>query len=219
MASTFSPGLAPSFMIEPLPNCFSICRIAWSIALVFSVTAISISSSHLSFRNAQRRRLECPLGLLPVLRLALGRHELDRHRLDRRGDGLLLQLSFELLFGFLLRVLVLGLASTSRHSRPSRPDGSIPNRDEHSVCRSYALARASPQRRVVAGIYPLGAGHDPHRRRRRDVAVREGPRPQDRSARRRSRRPRRGAERDRGGPRDGPEVGTGTSAAGAAAGP
>src|SRR3989449_2211477 len=132
MASTFSPGFAPSFMIEPLPNCFSICRIAWSIALVFSVTAISIPSSHLSFRSekrrrlaAHRRRVRSPLGLLPVLRLALGRHELDRHRLDRRGHGLLLQLLFELFFGLLLRVLVFGLASTGRHSRPSRPDGAF----------------------------------------------------------------------------------------------
>src|SRR5437867_7145726 len=149
MASIFSPGLAPSFMIEPLPNCFSICRIAWSVALVFSVTAISIPSSHLSFRSEKRRRLAahrrrvgCALGLLPVLRLALGRHELDRHGLDRRSHGLLLHLLFELLFGLLLPILVLDLASTVRHSHPSRPDASIPNTDNNSVYLSFSLTRA-----------------------------------------------------------------------------
>jgi hypothetical protein len=25
MVSTFSPAVSPSFMIEPFPNCFSIC--------------------------------------------------------------------------------------------------------------------------------------------------------------------------------------------------
>src|SRR6266550_6630137 len=39
MTSIFSPEFPPSFMIEPFPNCFSICWIACSIARDFSVTA------------------------------------------------------------------------------------------------------------------------------------------------------------------------------------
>src|SRR6185503_18094592 len=38
---------------------------------------------------------------------------------------------------------------------PSRPDGSIPDCSEHSACRSYALARASPEALVTARHHPF----------------------------------------------------------------
>src|SRR5207245_5882999 len=54
MTSIFSSAAAPSFMLDPFPNCFSICRIAWSIARAFSDTA----TSHLpSAPQNERRRL------------------------------------------------------------------------------------------------------------------------------------------------------------------
>src|SRR2546428_3561925 len=52
ITSIFSSAAAPSFMIEPFPNCFSICRIAWSIARVFSDTA----TSHLLIAPQKERR-------------------------------------------------------------------------------------------------------------------------------------------------------------------
>src|SRR5437899_3629789 len=133
MTSIFSSAAAPSFMIEPFPNCFSICRIAWSIARVFSDTA----TSHLLIApQKERRRLAShrrhhfwPRGpgaeppTSPALFfLAFGLHDLEGHRLDRLRDGLLAQLLLELFLRLLFGFLVLGLASTRRHrSLPCTP--------------------------------------------------------------------------------------------------
>src|SRR5689334_13833938 len=125
MASTLSPPVAPSFMIEPFPNCFSICRIAASIALVFSVTATSSSQTRIQKTNgagllSHRRRLNFSREPLPVdLFLALGLHDLERHGLHGgRGAALPLQLALELFLGLLLDVLVFGLSATAWHLRP-----------------------------------------------------------------------------------------------------
>src|SRR6266571_1883670 len=101
IASTFSPLVAPSFMIEPFPNCFSICRIAWSIALVFSVTAISSSQLASEHQTApacsHRRRIQFPRGPLPVdLFFALRLDQLDGHGLHGSHAALALELSLEL---------------------------------------------------------------------------------------------------------------------------
>src|SRR2546428_2381125 len=67
ITSIFSSAAAPSFMIEPFPNCFSICRIAWSIARVFSDTATShllIAPQKGRRRLASRRRHQFRWGVL-----------------------------------------------------------------------------------------------------------------------------------------------------------
>src|SRR5207245_431732 len=142
MLSTFSSALAPSFMIDPFPNCFSICWIACSIARDFSVTATSCSSRSQKERRrlASHRRRPAHLRfpeclLLPVLFFfALWLHELEGHGLDRLHHAPLLELSLELLLGLLLLVLVLGLASTRRHrSLPVAPAGS--SRGRSSIAR------------------------------------------------------------------------------------
>src|SRR5438128_10748941 len=126
ITSIFSSAAAPSFMIEPFPNCFSICRIAWSIARVFSDTA----TSHLLIApQKERRRLAShrrhhfwprgPGGRAPrpspaLFFLALGLHDLEGHRLDRLREGLLAELLLELFLRLLLGFLVLGLPLTRR---------------------------------------------------------------------------------------------------------
>src|SRR5439155_16886659 len=120
MTSIFSSAAAPSFMIEPFPNCFSICRIAWSIALVFSVTAIPTSQRASRKRTAPACYTPAPSANttfepLPVgLVLALRLHDLERHRLHGRARTLF-QLALELLIGLLLIVLALGLSATAWH--------------------------------------------------------------------------------------------------------
>src|SRR3989441_11848259 len=91
MTSIFSSAAAPSFMIEPFPNCFSICRIAWSIARLFSDTA----TSHLLIAPQKERR-----------RLASHR----RHHFWPRGPGGRAprhhQLSFSLRLGFTISKVI-----------------------------------------------------------------------------------------------------------------
>src|SRR2546428_1756127 len=91
ITSIFSSAAAPSFMIEPFPNCFSICRIAWSIARVFSDTA----TSHLLIAPQKERR-----------RLASHR----RHHFWPRGPGGRAprhhQLSFSLRLGFTISKVI-----------------------------------------------------------------------------------------------------------------
>src|SRR2546428_6775163 len=120
MESTLSPPVAPSFMIEPFPNCFSICRIAWSIALVFSVTAIFSSQTHPKTNGAGLLHTGAvstfPGNGLPVdLFLALRLDDLEGHRLDGSGEALLAELALELLFGLLLLVLVFRFAAAAWH--------------------------------------------------------------------------------------------------------
>src|SRR5437870_10773982 len=117
-------------MIEPFPNCFSICWIACSIARDFSVTATSCSLT-LPKRAAPACVTPAPprsppfsgVLLLPVLFFfALWLHELEGHGLDRLHHAPLLELFLKLVLGLLLFVLVLGLASTRRHrSLPLAP--------------------------------------------------------------------------------------------------
>src|SRR2546426_1608214 len=156
IASTFSSAEAPSFMIEPFPNCFSICWIACSMARDFSLTATSCSSrsqkerrrlaSHRrqsGFRRvavggfagaAPGREATAPAPSPGLFLFALRFHDLQRHGLDRLHLGLPLELLFELLFGLLLAILVARFASTRRHRSLHRPAGS--SRDGSSIARA-----------------------------------------------------------------------------------
>src|SRR5262245_8951377 len=119
IASIFSPAVSPSFMIEPFPNCFSICWIACSIALDFSVTATSSCSLRSKKERrrlaSHRRRLayfpggrgcgRAPRVSSPVVFfLALRLHDLEGHRLDGLSRAALFQLLLELFLGLLLLV-------------------------------------------------------------------------------------------------------------------
>src|SRR2546428_703176 len=78
ITSIFSSAAAPSFMIEPFPNCFSICRIAWSIARVRSSIADGRPPSPTSARADARI-----LRTMPALRRASAR---VTTRAGDRGD-------------------------------------------------------------------------------------------------------------------------------------
>src|SRR5712691_5112075 len=154
IASTFSPAEAPSFMIEPFPNCFSICWIACSMARDFSLTTTSCSSRSPKERRrlASHRRQSGFAGLWLGVRggspwakrgppapspdlflFALGFYDLEGHWLDRLHHGLPLELLFELLLGLLFPILVASPASTRRHRSLHRPGGS--SRDRSSIAR------------------------------------------------------------------------------------
>src|SRR3989441_4184798 len=210
MTSIFSSAAAPSFMIEPFPTCFSIGRIAWSIARAFSDTA----TSHLLIAPQKERR-----------RLASHRrHQFRWGVLGGRSPPDLTSSLFPCVWASRSRRSSAGPAARRTScAAPSRavpstsswlscpwprldPSASLPSRAprwkragqvEHSR-RASALADFGEGERPYpphdAGPPPrVRARHDARRRSRRHIALRQGTRPQDRPARGGARRPRRGA--------------------------
>src|SRR5919201_2026516 len=129
-------------MIEPLPNCFSICRIAWSIALDFSVTAISSSQRASEHQTApactHRRRIQFlgRNGYQSTFSLRFGL--MTSKVMGWTGAAVPFRLSSRSSSSLDLFFLFLSLASPRPVGTFFLPSGGSSGHDEHSPCAAYS---------------------------------------------------------------------------------